>query len=69
MAASAVEKTLTGIRNLIRLLPTGTVFLFQFLSPILTNSGYREPINKKGREIKKKNKTLYSFFLGRKKIV
>ncbi|XP_022954144.1 protein DMP2-like [Cucurbita moschata] len=46
MAASATEKTLTGVGNLIRLLPTGTVFLFQFLSPILTNSGQCEPINK-----------------------
>ncbi|KAL4024963.1 hypothetical protein IC575_013336 [Cucumis melo] len=46
MATSATEKTLTGVGNLIRLLPTGTVFLFQFLSPILTNSGHCEPINK-----------------------
>ncbi|XP_022138123.1 uncharacterized protein LOC111009371 [Momordica charantia] len=46
MASSAAQKTLTGAGNLIRLLPTGTVFLFQFLSPVLTNSGHCEPINK-----------------------
>lgn len=30
---------LTGVGNLIKLLPTGTVFLFQFLNPVLTNNG------------------------------
>ncbi|XP_038904249.1 protein DMP2-like [Benincasa hispida] len=39
MATSGKQKTLTGAGDLIRILPTGTVFLFQFLSPILTNSG------------------------------
>ncbi|KAG6582255.1 protein DMP2-like [Cucurbita moschata] len=46
MAISATEKALAGAGNLIRLLPTGTVFLFQFLSPILTNRGHCEPVNK-----------------------
>ena len=30
---------LSAVGSLIKLLPTGTVFMFQFLSPILTNSG------------------------------
>ncbi|KAL4642705.1 hypothetical protein ACB092_02G040000 [Castanea dentata] len=30
------DKTLSGLGNFIRLLPTGTVFLYQFLSPYLT---------------------------------
>ncbi|KAK7856423.1 protein dmp2 [Quercus suber] len=34
------DKTLSGLGNLIRLLPTGTVFLFQFLSPVLSNNGH-----------------------------
>ncbi|KAK7856421.1 protein DMP2 [Quercus suber] len=33
------DKTLSGLGNLIRLLPTGTVFLYQFLSPVLSNNG------------------------------
>ncbi|KAI8566142.1 hypothetical protein RHMOL_Rhmol02G0016600 [Rhododendron molle] len=32
-------KTLSGLGKLIKVLPTGTVFLFQFLSPVLTNNG------------------------------
>ncbi|KAF7149746.1 hypothetical protein RHSIM_Rhsim02G0016100 [Rhododendron simsii] len=32
-------KTLSGLGKLIKVLPTGTVFLFQFLSPVLTNEG------------------------------
>ncbi|XP_043708348.1 protein DMP2-like [Telopea speciosissima] len=36
----------TGVGNLIKLLPTGTVFLFQFLSPFLTNNGQCYTINK-----------------------
>ncbi|XP_042496208.1 protein DMP2-like [Macadamia integrifolia] len=35
-----------GVGNLIKLLPTGTVFLFQFLSPILTKNGHCDTINK-----------------------
>ncbi|XP_030922879.1 protein DMP2-like [Quercus lobata] len=34
------DKTLSGLGNLIRLLPTGTVFLYQFLSPVLSNNGH-----------------------------
>ncbi|KAI8566145.1 hypothetical protein RHMOL_Rhmol02G0016900 [Rhododendron molle] len=40
-------KTLSGLGKLIKVLPTGTVFLFQFLSPILTNNGdCKNKINK-----------------------
>ena len=37
------DKTLSGLGNLIRLLPTGTVFLYQFLSPVLSNNGNCDP--------------------------
>ncbi|XP_042518192.1 protein DMP2-like [Macadamia integrifolia] len=40
------DMAFTGVGNLIRLLPTGTVFLFQFLSPVLTNNGQCYTINK-----------------------
>ncbi|CAN4112825.1 unnamed protein product [Withania somnifera] len=40
------DKTLNGLGNLIRLLPTGTVFIYQFLNPILTNNGHCTIINK-----------------------
>ncbi|XP_058077066.1 protein DMP2-like [Magnolia sinica] len=40
------DKTLNGVGNLIKLLPTGTVFLFQFLSPVLSNNGHCSTINK-----------------------
>lgn len=40
------EKTFTGVGNLIKLLPTGTVFLFQFLNPVLTNNGKCSTLNK-----------------------
>ncbi|GMY27593.1 protein DMP2-like [Fagus crenata] len=41
------DKTLSGLLgNLIKLLPTGTVFTYQFLSPVLSNSGNCETINK-----------------------
>lgn len=40
------DKTLNGLGNLIRLLPTGTVFIYQFLNPILTNNGHCNIINK-----------------------
>ncbi|TKY72062.1 hypothetical protein E2542_SST00798 [Spatholobus suberectus] len=39
-------KTFSGIGNLIKLLPTGTVFLFQFLIPVVTNSGHCTALNK-----------------------
>ena len=40
------DKTFTGVGNLIKLLPTGTVFLFQFLNPVLTNNGSCSVVNK-----------------------
>ncbi|XP_058076424.1 protein DMP2-like [Magnolia sinica] len=40
------DKTLNGVGNLIKVLPTGTVFLFQFLSPVLSNYGHCSTINK-----------------------
>ncbi|KAM6545299.1 hypothetical protein CsatB_026035 [Cannabis sativa] len=40
------NKTLSGVGNLIKLLPTGTVFLFQFLNPVLTNNGSCSAVNK-----------------------
>lgn len=39
-------KTFTGLGNLIKLLPTGTVFLFQFLNPVATNTGHCATSNK-----------------------
>ncbi|KAL8161931.1 hypothetical protein V2J09_013420 [Rumex salicifolius] len=44
--STTTEKTLAGIGNLIKLLPTGTVFAFQFLSPLVTNNGHCHPVNK-----------------------
>uniref|UniRef100_A0A7C8YG04 DUF679 domain-containing protein n=2 Tax=Opuntia streptacantha TaxID=393608 RepID=A0A7C8YG04_OPUST len=46
MAPSLKDKALNGLGSLIKLLPTGTVFLFQFLSPVLSNSGQCHVINK-----------------------
>ncbi|KAH0968938.1 hypothetical protein GBA52_029201 [Prunus armeniaca] len=40
------DRTLTGAGNLIKVLPTGTVFLFQFLNPVLTNNGHCAVLNK-----------------------
>ncbi|KAG2246931.1 hypothetical protein Bca52824_086559 [Brassica carinata] len=40
------DRTYSGVGDLIRLLPTGTVFLFQFLNPVLTNNGHCLLINK-----------------------
>lgn len=40
------QATLTGVGNLIKLLPTGTVFVFQFLNPVLTNNGQCHVVNK-----------------------
>ncbi|KAF9618285.1 hypothetical protein IFM89_000920 [Coptis chinensis] len=39
------DRTFSGVANLIKLLPTGTVFLFQFLSPVLSNNGKCHTIN------------------------
>lgn len=43
---SIQQMALTGVGNLIRLLPTGTVFIYQFLNPILTNNGHCTAVNK-----------------------
>ncbi|KAK4405626.1 protein DMP2 [Sesamum angolense] len=40
------QATLNGLANLIKLLPTGTVFLYQFLNPVLTNNGHCDVANK-----------------------
>ncbi|KAG8370105.1 hypothetical protein BUALT_Bualt14G0082900 [Buddleja alternifolia] len=40
------QKTLTGFGNIVKLLPTGTVFVFQFLNPPLTNNGHCHTSNK-----------------------
>lgn len=45
-SSSISEKTLTGLGNLIKLLPTGTVFVFQFLNPVLTNNGNCSTVRK-----------------------
>ncbi|KAG4977619.1 hypothetical protein JHK82_036887 [Glycine max] len=39
-------KTFSGLGNLVKLLPTGTVFLFQFLIPVVTNSGHCTTLHK-----------------------
>jgi len=46
-STNTIQKSGTGgIGSLIKLLPTGTVFLFQFLSPVVTNSGQCKTSNK-----------------------
>ncbi|PKA50515.1 hypothetical protein AXF42_Ash013730 [Apostasia shenzhenica] len=40
------DRAFKGLGDLIRLLPSGTVFLFQFLSPLLTNSGHCAAVNR-----------------------
>lgn len=37
---SVADRALRGVADLIKLLPSGTVFLFQFLSPLVTNNGH-----------------------------
>ncbi|KAJ8766502.1 hypothetical protein K2173_022561 [Erythroxylum novogranatense] len=43
---SVTGKTFKGLGNIIKFLPTGTVFLFQFLNPVLTNNGSCAVVNK-----------------------
>ncbi|GAV63363.1 DUF679 domain-containing protein [Cephalotus follicularis] len=43
---SIKDKTFNGVSNLIRVLPTGTVFMFQFLGPVLTNNGHCNTLHK-----------------------
>lgn len=45
-SSSMSQKTFSSIGNLIRLLPTGTVFLYQFANPLLTNGGHCSAVNK-----------------------
>ncbi|CAK8563605.1 unnamed protein product [Lathyrus sativus] len=46
-AISSIKNSSTGgIGSLIKLLPTGTIFLFQFLNPVVTNSGHCKTSNK-----------------------
>lgn len=45
-SSSLSGKTFSGLGNLIKLLPTGTVFMFQFLIPLVTNSGHCNTLNK-----------------------
>ncbi|XP_041000971.1 protein DMP2-like [Juglans microcarpa x Juglans regia] len=40
------DETLSGLGNLVRFLPTGTVFTYQFLSPTLSNYGHCNTYNK-----------------------
>ncbi|XAR54607.1 hypothetical protein NMG60_11029824 [Bertholletia excelsa] len=40
------DTTFRGLANLIKLLPTGTVFIYQFLNPVLTNNGQCQAVNK-----------------------
>ncbi|GMI70357.1 DUF679 domain membrane protein 2, Arabidopsis thaliana DUF679 domain membrane protein 2 [Hibiscus trionum] len=44
--SSISDKTFSGLGNLVKLLPTATVFIFQFLNPVLTNNGQCSPVNK-----------------------
>ncbi|KAF5736903.1 hypothetical protein HS088_TW14G01058 [Tripterygium wilfordii] len=44
--SSIQNKTFTGVGNFVKFLPTGTVFMFQFLNPLLTNNGHCHTINK-----------------------
>ncbi|XP_062105018.1 protein DMP2 [Humulus lupulus] len=46
LTTNVKNKTFSGVGNLIKLLPTGTVFLFQFLNPVLTNNGSCSAVNK-----------------------
>ncbi|XP_020228918.1 protein DMP2 [Cajanus cajan] len=43
---TTTSTTLSAVGNLIKLLPTGTVFVFQFVNPVLTNSGKCNATNK-----------------------
>ncbi|CAA7045857.1 unnamed protein product [Microthlaspi erraticum] len=40
------NKSLTGLESLIKLLPTGTLFIYLLLNPILTNDGECSTVNK-----------------------
>ncbi|CAL1397038.1 unnamed protein product [Linum trigynum] len=36
---STQDRVYSGLGNMIKMLPTGTVFMFQFLNPVLSNNG------------------------------
>ncbi|XP_020107907.1 uncharacterized protein LOC109723829 [Ananas comosus] len=40
------DQAFKSVGDLIKLLPSGTVFVFQFLSPLLTNTGHCNTLNK-----------------------
>ncbi|XP_010938910.2 protein DMP2-like [Elaeis guineensis] len=40
------DRAFKGVADLMKLLPSGTVFLFQFLNPLLTNAGHCHTVNK-----------------------
>ncbi|ESQ47713.1 hypothetical protein EUTSA_v10022105mg [Eutrema salsugineum] len=42
----ANNKSLTGLESLIKLLPTGTLFIYLLLNPVLTNDGECSTVNK-----------------------
>ncbi|XP_062209268.1 protein DMP2-like [Phragmites australis] len=45
-SVSVADRALRGVADLIKLLPSGTVFLFQFLTPLVTNNGHCTVFNK-----------------------
>ncbi|KAI3443176.1 uncharacterized protein J3R85_000076 [Psidium guajava] len=45
-SSTTTSSAYTGLGNIIKLLPSGTVFLFQFLNPLLTNNGECHTYNK-----------------------
>ncbi|KAL2549447.1 domain membrane protein 2 [Forsythia ovata] len=45
-ASSNQSSVVDGVGNFIRLLPSGTVFTYQFLNPLITNNGKCHTINK-----------------------
>ncbi|XP_048136174.1 protein DMP2-like isoform X2 [Rhodamnia argentea] len=45
-SSSTTSSAYTGLGNIIKLLPSGTVFLFHFLNPLLTNNGQCHTYNK-----------------------
>ncbi|GAB4851196.1 hypothetical protein Ancab_030490 [Ancistrocladus abbreviatus] len=44
--SSTVNKAFSGIASVVKLLPTGTVFVFMFLSPVVSNNGKCHHANK-----------------------
>ncbi|GAB4851191.1 hypothetical protein Ancab_030485 [Ancistrocladus abbreviatus] len=44
--SSTANKAFSGIASVVKLLPTGTVFVFMFLSPVVSNNGKSHHANK-----------------------